>query len=271
MTSKRSRETSAAWLTEHFLQLLLGHDLESHLEAGLEIFRKRRVLDFTVAPGSISAKIQTEGSDIYACSIILKPLSDKEWQQVFHELAKQSLYIAKLFAGMFPAELAEGFQQAGCELLPNNSSTISLKSNCKDKSLALDCFAALYFRFSETVENDPFVIFTLRGKGRDESIFQIRRERNNLLKAQPSNTQSQTTAALDTHKKLLASRLDKFWSAGAGLSELSYSIRADELPAAILKWLDPMPLQGIEEDADRQIEEGYEQVTRRAQAYGLGL
>ena len=55
------------------------------------------------------------------------------------------------------------------------------------------------------------------------------------------------------------------------LQQLSYDIRADELPAALLKRMEPAPLDGVDIDADRALEEAYVQVARRAQAFGLGM
>ena len=52
---------------------------------------------------------------------------------------------------------------------------------------------------------------------------------------------------------------------------ISYQIKADELPAATLKRLDAMPLLGIEEHVESKVEAAYEKIARLAQSYGLSF
>ena len=70
---------------------------------------------------------------------------------------------------------------------------------------------------------------------------------------------------------LLSDSLDSFWKMKPEAAQIHYHIKADELPASILKWLEPLPLRGIEEAIDRKLEECYAKVARLAQSYGLGL
>jgi len=69
----------------------------------------------------------------------------------------------------------------------------------------------------------------------------------------------------------LKSQARAFWKLGEPAKELHYSIRADELPASLLRRLDPLPLGGFEADLGAEFEEMYAKVARRAQAFGLGL
>ena len=52
---------------------------------------------------------------------------------------------------------------------------------------------------------------------------------------------------------------------------LQYQLKADELPAALLRRVEPPPLLGLEVHFEPELQEVYNRVTSRAQAYALQL
>ena len=52
---------------------------------------------------------------------------------------------------------------------------------------------------------------------------------------------------------------------------IQYQLKADELPAALLRRIEPPPLLGLESSFEPELQEVYNRVTSRAQAYALQL
>ena len=112
------------------------------------------------------------------------------------------------------------------------------------------------------MENSYWNLFLVLGITKDELISEISRNRK---KNKDSIDNNENTTVLKKED------VDNICRLNAKIFNLKYSILADEIPAAMLRRLDPLPLQGLEEKADSQLVEAYERVTRMAQSYGLSL
>ncbi len=258
---------SSNWFGEQFLQLLARLGIETYLSQGLEIKNRKRVLDFTVVPGKISAKIQLEGDKTDFIDLQVQTFSDEEWNRVLEELAMKSFFFANLLIGEVPLEIEETFaNKIGKSLVPNTLHEIRLSSSCEDAAQLKLAGAALFWKFWERLGVDPFMIFTMRGIGRDETISRLRKMRGGV--ELPIRDQGSAQRYRGRPQTLPS---EGFWDIKVSLEDLRFSIRADELPAALLKRLDPLPLAGLEETVEPLLETAYADVARRAQAYGLGL
>lgn len=229
---------------------------------------RRRVLDFLISSGKISARIQDEAGKIYRTEILCDPFADADWDAILTSLAPRSLSLASLLAGVLPPEIESSFREAGNSLFPSGSTAVDGRCEC---SMGRPCphIVALWEKFLERLDEDPFSIFILRGRGRDETILELRRRRT-LRRAGHRQTIRQATPI---HERIVSKPLSvtDFYRARRDMFSLSYNIRADELPAAVLKWLEPIPVGDGAEDIDFRLEESYAQVARRAQGFGLGL
>lgn len=263
------KESTPSWASKALLDLFEQYGLESVREEAEDFLRRKRVLDLSVTAGRAGAKVQN-GQDRPLRVLIGFPLlSDEVWAQVYPKLAGRALYLASLLAARLPEGIEEAFAAADAHLFPHTHTDLRLYCDCGAEGLCMHV-GALALRLAEMIETDPFLIFTLRGRGRDETLMHIGRHRAALR--DQAQGDSERTAAIPTNKlpqNIISSR--SFWSAAAEIFRLSYSIRADELPAAALRRLDPIPLGLPEEEVELHLEEIYAQVARRAQAYGLGF
>ena len=272
-TRKRSKKGTRTWASDRFGAALLQLDIENYLRDGLELVRNRRIVDVMISPGKISAKIFTEQPRPNRIELRLPTYTPDEWDKILAVLSQKSLFLAKLLAGIMPLELERAVQDAGLELFPRTGEELSVQSDCGSEELTKTYLAALSFKISDRFESDPFTIFTLRGYGREETIVALRRMRSELARSRtrssvPTVEPEQVTDPVTS----LASTVENFWQYRAPVDQLSYTIVADELPAALLKRLDTIPVGNrIEYDVEQALEEAYAQVTRRAQAFGLGL
>lgn len=262
-----SKSTLSRHLSSLFAELLP----ESLQLSAQELIRKRRVLDFMVQPGSVSVKVHEDNTTSVRAELCFSQLSDADWEKVFSYMAEHSYFLSMLLSSQITSEMEEAFRRNNTLLFPDSSAEITLKINSQEPKQANAALAALMLKFLEKVEQDPFIMFLVRGRGREETLLELRRRRA-MLKA-PSETSSLLShqeVAYESVEPLSAS-LDRYWSCAPRLFELSYTIKADELPASLLKWLDPLPLGGLEEELDWVLEAAYEKITRLAQGFGLRI
>jgi len=253
---------------EKFYSLLDNYHpggISKFLEAGLALHKDKKVLDFVVRPGHISTRIQIRHQGSHSLDIRVQELSSEKWAEVFLVLSSKAIYSAKLLSQEMPTQIEEAFAQAGCQLIPTDDDGLRIRTDCPETELGL-AIAAFYWKLCERLEQDPFVLFSLRGMGREETLARLRQcriARKEKFQEHPLD--------LSTHFSSLQARSDSFWDTQRDLSSASYSIRADELPAALLRRLDSLPLYDLEDDAESLLDEAYVQVATRAQGFALGL
>ncbi len=254
------------WLSDRLHRLMLGSAAADETDAE----KRRKVMDLFVSPGRVTAKIHDEGGKPRRIELIFKQLNDAEWNKVFDLLSAEALFAAKLLAGHLPLALEECLAQANLSLAPSSPGDVKFLVDGKRAESNLEDLRPVLQKIVDLAEDDPFVLFLLRGRGKNETLHELRTRRAATRPA--SQPQSRPQLGFD-HEPAppLEAAPERFWSWGPGIEELSFTIKADELPAAILRRLDPLPLAGVEEEIDFLVEDAYATVARRAQAFGLGM
>ena len=264
------KRAGRTWYAERLDGLFETLGLGAYLEDALELIKHRRLLDFSIFPGRLSAKIQEESGKPIRTEIIFEQFSDETWETILEQLASQALFLSALLSNELPAEIESAFEQAGVTLFPRSEPDVRLNCDCSKSNRPCAHLAALFHKFSERFDQEPFSMLVLRGRGREETLSELRRRRVHLAPAVEPPAGAEAAAAVEAPAGSDVTQ-PEFFTAGEKMHSLSYSIRADELPAAILKWLDPIPAGSLSEEAEMSLEEAYAQVARRAQAYGLGF
>ena len=266
-----SKRVPRTWCSDKLFELLSASGMEPLLEAGQNYLRRRRLLDFTIAPGLASAKVQDEDSRPHQVSLAIEPLTDQQWDAVFGRLSEEAYFVASLLAGELPIEIEGVFQEAGAEFLPPSIENITFECDANDNSPLCGHLAALWLKLKDRLDSDPFTVFILRGRGRDETLAQLNKLRREVKPGEDFGPTLGYQRVEYESAPPLGETFDYFWSSRDELDELRYNIKADELPAAILKWLDPLPLAAATDEIELALEEAYAKVASRAQAYGMGI
>ena len=169
------KRTAKSWISERIARLFEERGFEGALETGMELIRKRRVLDFVVVAGNFGARVYGEVGPPKKIEVCLTQLTDANWQSVFSVLSKKAFYMAKLLAGELPEEITNAFSEAGCQLFPEEVKEFTFLTDGVETSELNEEFAAVIYRLCDKLVSDPFLLFTLRGRGREETILEIRK------------------------------------------------------------------------------------------------
>src|SRR5712691_10614081 len=165
------------WWSKRWVQALERLNLGARLTRGRSYARQGQVLSIDIEPGVVLAKVQGSAPRPYKVTIGLRPLSDQDWETVMETLASQALFAAKLLAGEMPPTIEEAFQAVNVPLFPTSTRDLMTDCSCPDYSNPCKHIAAVYYILAERFDEDPFLLFKLRGRAKDVIIETLRQKR----------------------------------------------------------------------------------------------
>jgi uncharacterized Zn finger protein len=207
------------------------------------------VLDFQLAQGKVTARVQGSRVRPYQVRIGVLPLTTAQWRRVQDKLASQALFRAKLLAGEMPHEIEEVFAECGTPLFPRSAADLDMHCSCPDWGVPCKHLAAVCYVLAEEFDRDPFGMLAWRGKARDELLAALRRIQAGSAGAVPG--QDASTAAgparpgLDVSAPPLEECLDAFWSPGLSPARLRAlaTAPAAAAPDLLLRMFPAPPIQ----------------------------
>jgi len=164
---------ASRWWAKRWIAVLESFDIGARLGRGRSYARQGQVLDIQIAPGEVKAKVQGSRPRPYQVSIKLKPLSAADWRKLTEAMAEEARFGAKLLAGEMPTDIEEVFQAEGLSLFPKAHGDLKTECSCPDWSNPCKHIAAVYYLLGEAFDNDPFLMFRLRGMERETLLAQL--------------------------------------------------------------------------------------------------
>jgi len=164
-----------SWWAERWVAALERLVAPARLARGRNYARAGQVLSLTEQTGTVLAQVQGSRRTPYRVTIGLAPLSDAGWERVFAALARRPDLTASLLAGEMPHDIDEVFAQARAALFPTAPNHLRLHCNCPDPVNVCKHIAATCYLLGEQLDEDPFLLFRLRGRDQDEVLAGLRR------------------------------------------------------------------------------------------------
>ena len=147
------------------------------LRRGRNYARRGQVLSIEETKGGVTARVQGSRRTPYKVSIQVKPLSDAQWEKVIGALANQALFTAQLLAGEMPQDIEEAFAAAGVSLFPDKGGDLVTDCSCPDWANPCKHVAATHYILGEQFDEDPFLLFRLRGRSQEQVLEAMRQRR----------------------------------------------------------------------------------------------
>jgi uncharacterized Zn finger protein len=148
----------------------------SRLQRGRSYARDGSVGRLTIAPGYVAATVRGSRGRIYHTDVAVKTLAESEWEQVADAIGARAGHAAALLDGELDPALIEDAASVDVQLLPGSG---DLRPDCSCPDWAEPCkhAAALCYLVANELDHDPFQLFLLRGKGREELLALVRERR----------------------------------------------------------------------------------------------
>jgi uncharacterized Zn finger protein len=229
------------WWSKRWVGVLESFGIGTRLERGRSYARRGQVISIEVNPGIVKAKVQGSRPKPYNVTIQLQPLSDRDWDKVTGAMASQAIFAAKLLCGEMPKNIEEAFQEVKVSLFPMSHDELKTDCSCPDWANPCKHIAAVYYLLAERFDEDPFLIFKLRGRTKEEIIETLRKKRVAVL---PQERVSETKSVLvkKDASPPLEDCLDTFWQAGENLDTFTVNLTTNNIvDKVILKRLGDAP------------------------------
>jgi uncharacterized Zn finger protein len=193
-------------------------------------------MEINVSPGHVSARVQGSRRRPYKVSIKLQPLSEQRWAKVLDGLAERAIFAAQLLNGEMPPDIERVFETLEVPLFPASRGDLKTHCSCPDWANPCKHIAAVYYLLGERFDEDPFLLFELRGRDKEEIAAELRERRGQA--AQGIAEVVETAEVLEVlQAPALEDCLDSYWALGPEVEKLVFDIADPEVGMALLKRL----------------------------------
>ncbi|MFE5913202.1 SWIM zinc finger family protein [Streptomyces wedmorensis] len=183
---------AATWWGNAWVEALEDTALDpARLARGKAYAGRGHVDAITVTPGRVVAYVHGSRARPYRTEIRMRALGDDGWERFLDEATARPDHIAALLDKDVPhaLEAVTGLLPAAGDLVPDCS--------CPDDGYPCKHAAALCYQAARLLDEDPFVLFLMRGRGEQELLAELTR-RNAARSA------AETTAAAPSMPTVLA-------------------------------------------------------------------
>ncbi len=206
MTNTNSSfQVSREWWVEQWLALLDSYRFKKRLERARVYAREGNVLSIEFKDQKVFARVQGTDPEPYQVSIWLENFTDEEWQYVVETMSEKAIFSAKLLAGEMPTNIEKVFTANGLNLFPFKLDDVRSRCSCPDKANPCKHIGAVYYLLADRFGEDPFVLFQLRGRSKEQILEMLRQFRSRGAEEQENK---EKTASSRSQYPL---KIEEFW------------------------------------------------------------
>jgi uncharacterized Zn finger protein len=220
-----------SWWAQRWIAALERLMDSGRLSRGRSYARQGQVLSIEETKDGIAARVQGSRSTPYKISIKINHLTDTEWDKVIDALAEQAIFSAQLLAGEMPQEIEQAFERAKVSLFPSKRGDLTTDCSCPDYSNPCKHIAAAHYILGERFDEDPFLIFRLRGRTQEQVMQELRKRRAGSDDAVEEEAEEKEVIVP------LEEQIENFWEVRAPLEGFAVTIRPPAIEMPLLKRL----------------------------------
>jgi uncharacterized Zn finger protein len=166
---------SRSWWGQRFIAALEKIMDSGRLSRGRSYARGGKVKSFEIKDGLITAKVRGSVNPyfgvykepLYTTTIEFKAISAANWSAAIAHIASKASLISRLMLNEIPDNIDDAFAKLDLHLLPHRKDDFKTKCSCPDWSNPCKHIAGVYYLIAAQLDEDPFLLFELRGLSRD--------------------------------------------------------------------------------------------------------
>ncbi|MGW3323924.1 SWIM zinc finger family protein [Streptomyces virginiae] len=169
MAPTRGRGFAHTWWGHAWVRALEDSALDgAQVKQGRRYARSGAVGAMSVRPGGLTAVVRDPDGTAHRTDVLVQEFTEAEWNRLLDLAAAEAGHIAALLDREVPPELAEDAAAAGVELLPGIGD-LDPRCDCGEWDHCAHT-AALCYQLARLLDQDPFVLLLLRGRGERELV-----------------------------------------------------------------------------------------------------
>jgi uncharacterized Zn finger protein len=230
----------ATWWGQRWIGALerFGRAFSLRLGRGRNYARQGRVHDLTITAGEVHALVTGSRVEPYEVTVRLGRLDDATWERAIRAMGEKAVFAAQLLAGEMPRKVDEAFRTAGESLFPVRPKDLATACSCPDWANPCKHVAAVHYVLGEFFDRDPFLLFELRGRSKDDVLAALRRLRAATAVVEPAEGRADARPGSVSLAGLAPERYGAF---RARVDDLRFRIEAPAVEGAILRQLGRPP------------------------------
>lgn len=222
------------WWTEQWIEVLERIGFTQRLARARNYARQGNVLSLDFVGAKVKAMVQGTAPEPYEVSFSLDRFTDEQWSYIIESMAERAIFSAKLLAGEMPQNIQDVFTANGLSLFPFNKFDIHSRCSCPDPANPCKHIGAVYYLLGDRFSEDPFVLFQLRGRSKEEIISALRQIRSSGSETSPTEIAARPTTPLNP---------DKLWDYDEQLEPSLIVITPPPSSETVLDVLGAIPIQ----------------------------
>ncbi|HEY9672630.1 MAG TPA: SWIM zinc finger family protein [Waterburya sp.] len=269
---------SLPWWVQQWNDLLNSYRFKKRLERARKYAKEGNVLSIEFKGPQVLAQVQGTAPEPYEVSLSIDPFTEEDWNYIVATMAQEAIYSAQLLAGEMPHNIEKVFTANGLSLFPFTLSDIHSRCSCPDPQNPCKHIGAVYYQLGDRFSEDPFVLFELRGRTKEQILDDLRRRRSTQA-GELESSESSTSAALEKqentpeiqpstsnlHKPQTPLNIEHFWQYNEPLDSSLVVIAPPPDNRTVLDVLGTIPLAAADAQAVRQyLDSVYQTVTQQA-------
>ena len=257
-----------AWWVQRWNDLLNSYRFKKRLERARKYAKEGNVLSIEFKSSEVLAKVQGTAPEPYQVSLSINPFSEEDWNYVVETMAQEAIYSAQLLAGEMPENIEKVFTANGLSLFPFTLSDIRSRCTCPDPKNPCKHIGAVYYQLGDRFSEDPFVLFQLRGRTKQQILNDLRRLRSTGV-AIPESTKTEEQSSLPTPDSRLPTpdsplKMEQFWEYNQPLDPSLVVIAPPPDHRTVLDVLGMIPLTAVDASVMQYLREVYQIVSQQA-------
>jgi uncharacterized Zn finger protein len=173
---------SKTWWGRRFLAAVEAITEPGTLTRGRQFLSAQRITRWEALGTRVEAHIRGKVNPYYG---VLKapaydawlefaPIPHPAWDDALALIGSRAGYISRLLFNEMPDEIERPLAELGVSLLPKHREDIASACTCADAESPCKHLAALYILLAGRLDQDPFLLFELRGLSRAELIQRLK-------------------------------------------------------------------------------------------------
>ncbi|HEY9651455.1 MAG TPA: SWIM zinc finger family protein [Coleofasciculaceae cyanobacterium] len=190
-----------SWWVQQWNDLLNSYRFKKRLERARKYAKEGNVLRIEFKGPKVLAKVQGTAPDPYEVSLSIDPFTEEDWNYIVATMAQEAIYSARLLAGEMPHDIEKVFTANGLSLFPFTLSDIRSRCSCPDPQNPCKHIGAVYYQLGDRFSEDPFVLFQLRGRTKEQILDDLRQLRSSS-EATLENTAPENPSCIASREKI---------------------------------------------------------------------
>jgi uncharacterized Zn finger protein len=216
----------------------------------------------------VLARVQEGDGTVCSVRVELQTLSDDAWDRVTATMGGQAIYAAQLLNGEMPMDIEAVFSAEGASLFPASRREFQAQCSCPDYARPCQHVAAVLWVIGERLDRDPFLLFALRGRTKEQFLAALRERRSRGAEGATRATGPSDAVLGPDGAAPSEDDIAGFWDLGPEVEALQVRVAPPEVEMEVIKLLGE-PSFAEDEELLERLMRIYRAVTRKAQEVAL--